>query len=187
MNSHANASALTPSSDQREAILGTLPLLLLGAFLLVSAYFLFLLDPVLGPRIFPLWALFVVLGGITSVGAFVSWVYAEDRPTEPAAAPFAAPVTVGSPAADWRGDFGRPSPDVARPVLVPSPPATATEPWNEDLIPLSATPAPPPPAPVPEEPSDIARALDEIAEIQRELMARRVPPKRTPADSAERA
>src|SRR5580658_5352835 len=163
MNSHANASALTPSSDQREAIRGTLPLLLLGAFLFVAAYFLFLLDPVLGPSIFPLWALFVVLGGITSVGAFVSWVYAEDRPTEPAAAPFAAPVTVASPS------------------------ATATEPWNEDLIPLSATPAPPPPAPVPEEPSDIARALDEIAEIQRELMARRVPPKRTPADSAERA
>ncbi|HTW40219.1 MAG TPA: hypothetical protein VMF04_05120 [Thermoplasmata archaeon] len=185
MNSHANASALAPSADQREAVRGTLPLLLLVAFLFVAAYFIFLLDPALGPSEFPLWSLFVVLGIIAGAGAFVSWVYADDRPSDPSPAATPAVAEPALTVADRRSEFGRPVPDVARPERSAAPPAPAAEPWNEDLVPVSAASAPAPPAP--EAPSEISRALDEIDDIQRELMGRRPARKDPVGNSAGRA
>jgi hypothetical protein len=189
MNSNAASSQLAHPAEPHEALLGTLPLLILVAFLLVAASFTFLLNRNLGPAIFPLWSLFAVLGVIAGLGACVSWFYSDDHPdrAEVATARVGATVPTGAPAS--RRDFGRPAPEVVRaPPAAPN--ASADEPWNEDLVPVSAAaaarPTPASEAPSPEPPSDVSRALDEIDDIQRQLIARRPPTAPTESDGAAR-
>jgi hypothetical protein len=173
MNSTATSSPLARREDPREALLGTLPLLILVAFLFAAAYFIFLLNPALGTRDFPLWSLFVVLGAITSVGALVSWFYSEDRPDDGTAAERAASRPPPAAPANGREDFGRPVPEVVRPVAAPVVPGN--EPWNEDTIPAVSPPAAPTTMVATASSSDVERALEEIAQIQRDLASRRPP------------
>jgi hypothetical protein len=192
MNSNATPSSLAPRIDRREAVLGTMPLLILVGFLLAAALFIFLLNPSLGPTIFPLWGLFLVLGVIAAGGASVSLLYAEERVPSVPAVPGSADATTPSrspPSLTFaREEFGRPVPDVTRsapasPALTPV--RVVAEPWDEDALPVTAVPAAPPITP--ERPSDISRALDEIADIQRELLGRRAPSSPAPPDAAARA
>jgi hypothetical protein len=157
----------------RSPILGTLPLIVLTGALFVGAYFVHQVAPTTGPYNFPLWGLLMTLGFIAAIGAVVSWFFATDEPSRN------APTTdVDSGAGDLvsrraRGDFGRPVPEVARAATPSASAARAAEPWNEDLLPPVAPHRPRPVLTTPDDPGDIARALDEIADIQRELAAPR--------------
>ena len=187
MSSHVAAASFPAGDDPHGAILGTVPLLILVGFLFVAAYFVFLLSPTLGPSVFPLWGLFVALGIIAAAGAFVSWAYSADEVPVARARTrsIAAPASPSS--TERRSDFGRPTPDIARVEnAVPAPVVTA--PWDEDVLPLPVSRAQPfPDVAAPPPPSDISRALDEIADIQRQLMTRRDPTPPPPAAPSARA
>jgi hypothetical protein len=175
MNPTATPASLIAVEERRDALFGTLPLLVLVAFLFAAAAVIFVLDRTLGPSLFPLWLLFIVLATVATVGALVSGLYAEDRPMTSGPEPREAPPAPTSGGRDWRTDFGRPVPEVVKTRRSPA------APWDEDAI-ATATPrsAPAPDPPPPDPSSDVTRALDEIAQIQRELMTRR-PSKGTPA------
>jgi hypothetical protein len=183
-----------PEDDRGASLWGTLPLIALTAVLYVGAYVAYRSFRTLGPANFPLWGLLFTLGFVGAIGAVVSWFFATDDHEPAPGSPRESRVDTPSPSSDPRADFGRPIPS-----LTPHPPPTPTAtvvggtaavavetpaPWDEDALPPVAARGPRPVLTTPEDPGDIRRALEEIAEIQRELSVRRpvpVGPRESPA------
>ncbi len=143
----------------------------LTALLFLSAFVLLAVEPRMSVGRFPLWSLLFTLGIVAAIGTTISWFYASDdlesEPAESAPAP--------TPAAR-RADFGRPLPEVGaggssgRSAPVTATPSTA--PWDEDVLPPVVPRGPRPVLTTLDDPGEIGRALEEIAEIQRQLAAR---------------
>ncbi len=175
--------------EDLSALRATLPLLALTGLLIVAAAVIYLYRPRFGPDDFPIWGLFLTLGFVAAIGSVVSWFWAvDDRETAAVASTNA--YRAPSPS---REEFGRPTPDfasrgkVARPSGGPdragaSPSPALANPWDEDVLPPVAAHGPRPVWTTPDDPGDIARALEEIAEIQRQLTTR---PRSRPASVAE--
>ena len=185
-----------PSPARRSPLVGTLPLIVLTAGLFVASYLVFQWDPRLGPYNFPLYGLLLTLGFIAAIGAVVSWFFATDG-SVPARAPMEDGDEKGTDAArSRRDDFGRPVPEVTRRSSGEQPASGvgravaagghSTDPWNEDVLPPVVPHGPRPVLTTPDDPGDIARALEEIADIQRELATRR-PGTVPPTDRSTRA
>jgi hypothetical protein len=190
-------SSTDPEPEPKSGLVGTLPLLALTFLLFLGAYLVYLGAPHLGPINFPLWGLLLVLGFVAAIGSVVSWFFAtDDRPArvrDPApAAHEAAPERHAS-----REDFGRPAPALAprnAPAVAPSglgraaavAGTTAAAPWDEDALPPVSARGPRPVLTTPDDPGEIGRALEEIADIQRQL-ATRPPPTATRAEASARA
>jgi hypothetical protein len=173
------------------ALTGTLPLILLTGALFVAAIVSYYKLGDVGPAGYPLWGLLITLGFIGSIGVTFSAYYAageaeaveDELGEEPSSVPEPLSAT-SSP------DFGRPRPEVVRhgpapaasPVPVAATARPARPPWDEeDLPPPIAHPAPPSLS-APLDPSEIERALAEIAEIQADLEGRRdAPPPSRPS------
>ncbi|MGA8541928.1 MAG: hypothetical protein WB947_00060 [Thermoplasmata archaeon] len=186
MNPATSPAPDRPTTDLRSALYATLPLVALTLVLFVTSYLIYLSYPGVGADHFPLWGLLITLGFIAAIGATVSGFFAVG-PNE-----LASPSERGAPAGPSSGprrarvEFGRPVPEVSRNLAASVPTSgaattTATaqasaEPWNEDLLPPVAPRGPRPVLTTLEDPGDIARALEEIADIQRQLSARRPPP-----------
>ena len=146
----------------------------------------FAYDPHAGPAHFPLWGLLLTLGLVAAVGASVSWFFATDDDT-PESRPTTRPKRAAGSRRTAPSDFGRPAPELAASGASGAgsagPAATvAPEPWNEDVLPPATAHGPRPVWTTPDDPGEIARALEEIAEIQRQLTAR---PRSRPASVAE--
>jgi hypothetical protein len=169
-------------TDPESALRGTLPLILLTAALFVGSYAVYALYPDRGPYNFPLWGLLLTLAFVAAIGAVVSWFFAVDDTEAVAKEARATTTPTPSSTEGSRSDFGRPVPEVsarrpsatapagnARPAT-PARPSVA--PWDEDAIPPLATRGPRPVLTTPDDPGDIARALEEIEEIQRQLAIR---------------
>lgn len=183
MSSTPYPRADEPATDGLNSIIGTLPLLVLTAILFVGSYVTYLYSPHLGPDSFPLWGLMLTLGFVAAIGSVVSWFFAAEE-NEPAHS-VTATDSEGSPpdGATSRAGFGRPAPDsVARRLSPPgvsnsvveiAPKVLDVEPWDEDALPPVATHGPRPVLTTLEDPGDIGRALEEIADIQRQLATRR--------------
>lgn len=158
----------------------------LTAGLLIMSDVFFAYEPHAGPAHFPLWGLLLTLGLVAAVGASVSWFFATDEPT-PETLPRAKTGGARSSARSERKDYGRPAPEVAsgspsgRGSAVP-PAVVVSEPWNEDVLPPATAHGPRPVWTTPDDPGEIAQALEEIAEIQRQLTAR---PRSLPASVVE--
>ncbi len=182
------SKSLSSTAGERwdRALIGTLPLIGLTAALLIMSDVFYAYEPHAGPAHFPLWGLLLTLGLVAGVGASVSWFFAtDDQPPESR-----SPAKTGRARASVKAervDFGRPTPEVAAhpgPVVgVPQPASTtASEPWNEDVLPPATAHGPRPVWTTPDDPGEIAQALEEIAEIQRQLTTR---PRSRPASVAE--
>jgi len=167
--------------DQALSIRPSLPLLLVTTLLLVGAAVIHSMSPWFGPPNFPLWGLLLVLGIVAAIGTIVSLFFATDD--EPEHGPEVTPGDAGSKAiASSRGageGFGRPLPDsVVRPNASSASSSTVAaigkpaDPWDEDLLPRVPARGPRPVLTTLEDPGDIGRALEEIAEIQRQLAGR---------------
>ncbi|MGC2360065.1 MAG: hypothetical protein WA691_07165 [Thermoplasmata archaeon] len=176
MNPSAQPAA---DPDPVSPLVGTLPLIGLTAALLGGAYLIHLGFPRLGPSNFPLWGLLLTLGFVAAFGAVVSFFFATDE-TESSVPSAEAESPKGRTS---RSDFGRPIPDLT-PKTPPSPLTSGTglaaaaggappAPWDEDVLPPVPARGPRPVLTTPDDPGDIGRALEEIADIQRELSARR--------------
>jgi hypothetical protein len=171
------------SSDPPSPVAGTLPLILLTAVLFAGAFAAYRIAPRLGPDNFPLWGLLLTLGFVAAIGSAVSWFFAVDEPAPVAPARVVVEVTPASTRTEARSELGRPAPEVvaARPVSPPSVGSgvgvaatlTPAEPWNEDALPPVSPRGPRPVLTTLDDPGDIGRALQEIADIQRELSTRR--------------
>ena len=182
MTDSSESSAAGPVEDRRATALGTLPLALVAAALFAAAVAEYLDDPTLGPARYPLWGLFLTLAIVASVGTFVSWFFAADLPASSAEETAGAATASRAEGQSSRTDLGRPRPETA---AAPRPKAFArgtrggttasdeSEPWDEDVLPPAEEKGPRPVLTSPYDPGDIGRALEEIADIQRELMARR--------------
>jgi hypothetical protein len=171
--------------DKLDALSGTLPMIVLTALLLVGSYLTYLSYRQIGPDRFPIWGLLLTLGIVAALGSIVSWFFATD---EGSVAPGEEGEQRSRPAGSpkiARGDYGRPAPDLvsppntSEPVLggtAPTGEAAAHDsaPWSEDGLPPAAPRGPRPVLTTPDDPGDISRALEEIAEIQRQLASRPV-------------
>ncbi len=171
-----------PPVEHGSGLWGTLPLLVLTALLFVGAVLVYLTYPQIGPDHFPIWGLLLTLGFVAAIGSTVSYFWAVDEPTAEATG-----AGGQTPVAPGRADLGRPAPDVVR---RPDPAGTAptagaagssADPWDEDVLPPAAPKGPRPVLTTPDDPGDIGRALEEIAEIQRQLVVRT----KAPTPSAE--
>ena len=171
-----------PATGPRSQIAGALPLIVLTAVLFVASYLTYLSYPRVGPDHFPLWGLLMTLGFVAAIGAVVSGFFATDGPV-PARVPRDRGSVARPPGAtDSRTDFGRPAPlaatssNSAGPSAGPARPAATApsqvEPWNEDALPPAPARGPRPLLTTLDDPGQIGRALQEIADIQRELAAR---------------
>jgi len=173
-------------------IRSTLPLLALTGALFSLSIAFFVLFPRAGPRTFPLWGLLLTLGFVAAIGSAVSLFFATEEPGQ---------TEAGDRSADTGGkrrvgsrEFGRPAPEITplaahpiaarTPALVGSNAGTEPDPWNEDLLPPAAIRGPRPVLTTLDDPGDISRALEEIAEIQRQLATR---PTTAAADTPARA
>jgi hypothetical protein len=180
----ASPNALHEDPAQTEglgkAVRGTLPLLMItGALFFVSVVF-FAYYRNVGPRDFPLWGLLLTLGFVSAIGSSVSVFFAaEDE--EPESTGEGSIPSTGESRSD-RDEFGRPKPDLVDPgpgsptvgPVTPRVPGRAAEvqPWSEDTLPPAVLRGPRPVLTTLDDPGDISRALEEIAEIQRQLVAR---------------
>ncbi|MGA9839710.1 MAG: hypothetical protein WBF81_00840 [Thermoplasmata archaeon] len=188
----SDTEAAGPVEDPRTALIRTLPLAVLTVVLFVGGYVAYRVAPLLGPANFPLFGLLFTLGFVAAVGTVLSWFFATDEPQPSGEVETArpAPSTDATPLS--RAEFGRPPPEVvppkvAAPISVdPVIPSVAAAPWDEDVLPPVTPRGPRPVLTTPNDPGDIGRALEEIAEIQRELASRRPSPAPR-ADSAARA
>jgi hypothetical protein len=185
-----------PGISLHSQLLGALPLIVLTGFLFVATYLTYHAYPKVGPYNFPLWGLLMTLGFVAAIGAVVSGFFATDGPVPPR-----APRGRGSGArppdgSDSRADFGRPVPlapttgksagtagGPARPAAIAQPQA---KPWDEDVLPPVPPRGPRPVLTTLDDPGEIGRALQEIADIQRELAARQSPV-RTSTETPTRA
>jgi hypothetical protein len=179
MNPPARPAPDVEPDDPVSAFVGTLPLIGLTAALFAGAYLIHLEYPRLGPGNFPLWGLLLTLGFVAAIGAAISWLFATDE-TDSTEASTEAESPRGRAS---RSELGRPLPDLAPPAS-PSPPSSgvgravagggaAPPPWDEDVLPPVVARGPRPVLTTLDDPGDIGRALEEIADIQRELSARR--------------
>jgi hypothetical protein len=182
--------------DGDAALLGTFPLIFVTAVLFAASYITFLADPLLGPDRFPFWILLVALAVVASIGCVVSFFFATDEEREAAPTDVQGQPADSSPSAKGTREFGRPSPAIeARATTSRSsggPSAVAGRgrgspaPWDEDVLPPLPARGPRPVLTTLDDPGDIGRALEEIADIQRQLAAR--PAARpAPADAPARA
>jgi hypothetical protein len=172
------------SSGRREsaAFWGTLPLLSATMLLFLGAFAMFTFAPHAGAGRFPLWSLLFTLGIVAAIGSTFSWFYASDEPDDSE-----SPLDAALSPAGRRPDFGRPVPEVG-----PRPSATVegavgasgTKPWDEDVLPPAVAHGPRPILTTLDDPGEIGRALEEIAEIQRQLAARTTNSPRAAAASA---
>lgn len=162
-----------PPVEHGSGLWGTLPLLVLTGLLFVGAVLVYLTYPQLGPYHFPIWGLLLTLGFVGAIGSTVSYFWAVDEPSAEV-----ADAGGQSPAPPARADLGRPAPEVVRrPDPARSAPAvgaarSSADPWDEDVLPPVAPKGPRPVLTTPDDPGDIGRALEEIAEIQRQLVVR---------------
>jgi hypothetical protein len=183
--------------ERRSTLYGTLPLALLTGALFLGAFVAYREYSSIGPGIFPLWGLLVVLGFVASIGTVLSWFFATDEPVPAGRTPSAAAVQPVNPPVPSRADFGRPPPDVRAPrgragpvgvvAGVQPPVSPAAEPWDEDVLPPPIVRGPRPILTTPEDPGDIAHALEELEDIQRELTTRGAPAPSTRVEAIARA
>ncbi|MGI0071064.1 MAG: hypothetical protein ACRECT_03205 [Thermoplasmata archaeon] len=172
-----NAVAPRPerTEENESALEATLPLIVVAGGFFVISLWIRASDPRYGPAHFPIWSLLFLLGFIAALGAIVSLFFAAGDKAETEDQPAARPGA--------RREFGRPMPDAVteRSVSESATPsagfAVATsvtpEPWSEDALPPVSARGPRPILTTPDDPGDIGRRLEEIAEIQRDLMNRR--------------
>ena len=171
MAGSAGTGAAAGRSGERNPLWGTLPLLTVTVLLFVGAFVLLFMEPRAGAGRFPLWSLLFTLGIVAAIGSTISWFYAEDEAEPESIASGVAPVPTPR-----RSDFGRPLPEVGgRPAPGRPVPAGArdTAPWDEDVLPPVVAHGPRPVLTTLDDPGEIGRALEEIAEIQRQLATRR--------------
>ncbi len=171
------------ATDRHSALVGTLPLITLTGALIAGAYLSFLASPKLGQGNYPLWGLLLTLGFVAAIGSVVSWFFATDD-DEPSVRPKERARGDDSPTPRTpRNELGRPAPDLTARPSSQSPPGGAVpavaaakpkvaDPWNEDVLPPIPSKGPRPVLTTLEDPGDIGRALEEIAEIQRQLAVR---------------
>jgi hypothetical protein len=154
-------------------LLASLPILLLAATLFTAGYVLLWMGVNVGPSVLPLWALLLVLGFVTCIGAVISWSFVEESRSdrERGEAADAAVVATGrSP------ELGRPRPNVGpstRGSVGGAPDGLA--PWDEgpSLTPTRSGPDGEPtlgPGPLH---GEAGRVLEEIDGIEREVASRR--------------
>jgi len=164
-------------------LLASLPMLLLAIAFFAAGYLLLWMGVDIGPGAMPLWALFLVLGFVASIGTVISWFFVEEARSDriPGNAPVAAVAPpVRSP------DLGRPRPSVApaarpsvggaaaaRPSVSAAP--AAVEPWDEGPIAPPARSEPParPVPPLVPPYGETGRVLEELEGIEREVAPRR--------------
>lgn len=162
----------------------SLPLLLVAAALFAGGYALRSTAATVGPGLFPLWDLLVVLGFVAGIGGVLSWFFVDS----PEVGRVEDEGDTG--AMDSRSESGRPRPETTssrRPPMPTGGLAVALTmagpplpPWSEDDIPLTPPWIPPLPLAaggptVPSElrPDGIDQVLAEIDGIQRDAAARR--------------
>lgn len=165
------AGSKSSGSIEDSPLRGSLPLLILTSLLFLGAFVLLAVEPRMGAGRFPLWSLLFTLGIVAAIGTTISWFYASEQEEADAGPPVPA-----APFAARRTDFGRPSPEVgARPNPIRTVRAIGAEktaPWDEDVLPPVVPRGPRPVLTTLDDPGEIGRALEEIAEIQRQLAAR---------------
>ncbi|MCI4339395.1 MAG: hypothetical protein L3J68_03580 [Thermoplasmata archaeon] len=184
---HRDAAA-SPESEPppKSGFVATLPLLVLTFALFLGSYLVYLEAPHLGPVNFPLWGLMLTLGFVAAIGSVVSWFFAtddrgstveEEEPTSSDAAPD-PPLP--------RKAFGRPAPELVPPIAPLGPSSglghaaavagtKPAAPWDEDALPPVSARGPRPVLTTLDDPGEIGRALEEIADIQRQLTTRPSP------------
>lgn len=184
-----------PAADPRSPLVGTLPLIMLTGALFVGSYLTYLEYSRLGPDNFPLWGLLMTLGFVAAIGSVVSWFFATDQPPAASRATGREPAPATVSPQGSRTEWGRPVPDGAAArggggagvEAAPTGAGGATPPpWDEDVLPPVTARGPRPVLTTPDDPGEIGRALAEIAEIQRQLSARR-PPAGTKGEAPTRA
>lgn len=183
------------ATDPQNALLGTLPLIVLTGALFVTSYLVFASYPSLGPGNFPLWGLLLTLGFVAGIGAVVSGFYATGDAESPQGSSVATPPAAGA-LLRARADLGRPAPDLSRTADYPGPltgvevpaalGAATPQPWDEDSLPPVGVHGPRPVLTTLDDPGEIGRALAEIEEIQRQLVTR-PPPSVVTRETATRA
>lgn len=170
------------SDDPHPSLRETLPLLILTGAFFAGSYALYLTHPRLGPGNFPIWGLLLTLGCVAGIGSTVSWFFATDDVTTPAGIERPGSTVALAPVRGVHNDFGRPVPETAPRDHSAGPPDSAAKavvrtrtpsaPWDEDVLPPVTAKGPRPVLTTPEDPGEIGRALEEIADIQRQLAAR---------------
>jgi hypothetical protein len=171
-----------------------LPLVVLTGALFAASIVTYLDYRAAGPGYFPLYGLFLTLGFVSAIGSVISWFFATDEPELAPGSEFPRYPRESPTATTTRTDLGRPAPEVSSArSAAPSPrglsataaaPDGTAEPWDEDALPPAAPRGPRPILTTPDDPGDIQRALEEIAEIQRELASRPTPPPAGPDRTA---
>ena len=184
MSSTTDPNSGPPSADPDSPLRGTLPLIVLSVAFFVGAYVAFVVYPHLGPDNFPIWGFLLTMGFVAAIGSTVSWFFATDDVESLRARSDAAETATATPgsARGKRKEFGRPAPDRVRPATLEGPSSgvgamaarskATADPWDEDALPPVAPRGPRPLLATPDDPGDIGRALEEIAEIQRQLVTR---------------
>ena len=182
----AGSTAVKSESSRRPGespFWASMPLMALTALLFLGAFVTLAFESRTGVGRFPLWSLLFTLGIVAAIGTTISWFYASDDPDREGAdsTPLATPAA-------RRSEFGRPPPDVGpggsraqSPVVTG---AATTAPWDEDVLPPVVPRGPRPVLTTLDDPGEIGRALEEIAEIQRQLAARPAGSSRAAAASA---
>jgi hypothetical protein len=184
-----------PASVPRSPLVATLPLIVLTGALFTGSYLSYLEYRRIGPDNFPIWGLLLTLSFVAAIGAVVSWFFATDESASTMQAGAgetseAKPIGRGTPP-----EFGRPMPEATaagkpvgglrdRAAAIAQKPAAP--PWDEDVLPPVAARGPRPVLTTLEDPGNIARVLEEISDIQRDLAARQLPA-RTSAETPTRA
>ena len=177
-------------SESWRGFVASVPLLSVTGALFIGSYVVYREYPNVGPDHFPLWGLLLTLGFVAAIGSVLSWFFATgtDETEVTARDDQAGDASPDSPVP--RREFGRPVPDrAARPpvparsgIATPAVAAagagvtggggSASAPWDEDVLPPVAAKGPRPVLTTLDDPGEIGRALEEIADIQRQLTAR---------------
>lgn len=178
-------SAAREAAARRDSTLaGTLPLIVLTSIFFAGSWLAYVWFPRVGPARFPLWGLLVILGFMAAIGAVVSWFFATDEGEVSTGSADGKAFFPPQPGSTTQGDFGRPAPG---PITTPTrseatggagpitgAPEGNLEPWDEDVLPPAAVHGPRPVLTTLDDPGSVGRALEEIADIQRQLLARRM-------------
>jgi hypothetical protein len=172
-----------PAEDWHAGLLGALPLGFLTGALFLGAYVTYADYRSVGPGNYPLWGLFLTLGFVAAIGTVVSWFFATDELESAPSPPEHDSSDRTRSGRISESEFGRPAPEIVgtRGTSGPSSgvgaavvtASASVEPWDEDVLPPAVARGPRPVLTSPYDPGDIGRALEEIADIQRDLAARR--------------
>ncbi len=168
-------------TDGRSPFTSALPLMFVTGGCFAASLFAYLDFRATGPGHFPLWGLLLTLGIVAAIGAVVCVFLGVDE----LESPDSAADGTDSAGQEMGHGFGRPAPDVAarregadlpsRAVTVIPAIGGVAESWAEDILPPVAPHGPRPILTTLEDPGGIGRVLEEIAEIQRQLIARSSP------------